>query len=297
MNNDIVFVILHYQLLSMTVQCVNSIKSCSADAKIIIVDNFSPNQSGEKLKKLYENDSAVYVLSTNGNLGFANGNNVGYKYAKKVLNAKFICCINNDTYILNHNFNTIIEQEYKLSKFAVMAPKAYLPDNTIQSFLKSIKDIEYYKKELRQWKTNSTYKEYLKSVDNFTRIYLKYPKVKSLIRKVKQFFTSDLKTRMEDVVLHGCFLIFSPSYIEKYEDAFDTRTFMYREEELLYLRLKHSKLVSVYNPELEILHLENAATNSDYSGKEKKYQFMRENQIKSLKILIDTLGEKGEIQK
>ena len=57
-------------------------------------------------------------------------------------------------------------------------------------------------------------------------------------------------------------VLFSLQDIFQYQEAFNPKTFLYKEEELLYLRCKKADLKIVYNPKLIIKHLEDAATNS-----------------------------------
>ena len=98
----------------------------------------------------------------------------------------------------------------------------------------------------------------------------------------------DTNTRYENIVLHGCFFIFSKNYIEKF-DGLDDRTFLYGEEELLAIRLKKNNLKSVYNPEIKIFHNEDSATNAITKSNRDKKIFVCKNQIKSIKILIEEM--------
>ena len=84
MNESVYFVILHYQTVSETTQCVSSIiNNIEYDNKhIIIVDNSSPNKSGTYLKEYYKYDKNIEVIINKENLGFAKGNNIGYAYAR-----------------------------------------------------------------------------------------------------------------------------------------------------------------------------------------------------------------------
>ena len=79
----IVFIILHYLAEEETYRSVDSIKNKIdvEEYKIVIVDNGSPDQSGERLQRKYSNESKIDVILTGKNLGFAKGNNVGFKYA------------------------------------------------------------------------------------------------------------------------------------------------------------------------------------------------------------------------
>ena len=79
------FLILHYMDLQVTIDCVKNIiqRFGKNDIEIVIVDNASPNGSGEALQTLFEKNDQVKVLISSENLGFAKGNNLGFDYLKK----------------------------------------------------------------------------------------------------------------------------------------------------------------------------------------------------------------------
>ena len=100
--------------------------------------------------------------------------------------------------------------------------------------------------------------------------------------------TNNVNIRQENIVLHGCFLIFSKNYIDLF-DGIDDRTFLYLEEDLLAIRLKKYQLKSVYSPKLVICHDEDGATNSFLSNNRKKNIFVSKNWLKSSKIVLSEL--------
>lgn len=63
-KKEIVFVILHYNAIDETFNCVESIqKTIDVESyQIIVVDNCSPNKTGEILQKKYRGDSSVSVI-------------------------------------------------------------------------------------------------------------------------------------------------------------------------------------------------------------------------------------------
>ena len=281
----IVFVILHYQAIEQTINCIKSIKEkiCEEEYEIVVVDNNSTNGTGKELKDLYDKDEKVHIILNKENLGFARGNNIGFKYAKEKLNADFIAMINNDTCIVQKDFFEIIKQEYEKSKFAVLGPKIILLNNEINPLITKELTIKNVKKEKNRVIISLIF-NYL-HIENIL-IYMK-KKIKKHISNNKE----DLKStdnRYENIILHGCCLIFSPIYIEKF-DGLDDRTFLYHEEELLYIRLKRNSMLSVYNSNLLIFHEEDAATNAIAKSKNKKRRFIYKNLIKSDKILLDEL--------
>lgn len=90
-------VILNYNGLENTIECLNSIKKLKTSKgpiEIIIVDNGSSDNSVQKLSQLKD----IYFIANQTNLGFSGGNNVGIKKAL-ARGAKFVLIINNDTIV------------------------------------------------------------------------------------------------------------------------------------------------------------------------------------------------------
>lgn len=294
-SNKIVFVILHYYTITDTIKCVNSIKDNinNDECEIIIVDNASPNQTGEELKEMYKNIENIHVIINEKNLGFARGNNIGFLYAKEKLKAEYIILLNNDTIILQKNFLELVVQEFNESKFAVMGPKILLPNNEINPLILELPDFKIIQKQLFDIR--------LDLITNYLWINGLYKNLRQGIKKVliklkfktnnKNIKENSIDEKHENIVLHGSFLIFSKEYIERF-DGLDDRTFLYREEELLAIRLKKNNLKSIYNPQIEILHNEDGATNAMNKNNRKKQIFVNENLIKSTKILIDEMSAK-----
>ncbi len=290
------FVILHYNAIKESIDCVNSIKE-HIDAKdyhIVVVDNASPNGSGKDLAKTYEKDEMVTVLLAEENLGFAKGNNLGFAYAVNEAHCDFLCVMNNDTLLVQDDFFTIILEEYQKSGFAVMGPKILLNQGKVQPLTHKMPGIAFFENEIRIHKRERNLRK--KHLYSF---YLFGRKVKSFfllisghrrVSRYKPYLKLDgLDERRENVVLHGCCLIFSPKYIENYDNGFFPDTFLYKEEELLYLRCRRKHLLTVYNPKLKIRHLEDVATDSVSGRKKDKQMLWLDHQIRSLEILVREL--------
>lgn len=285
-----VFVILHYHTIDDTKKSIESIieKCENKNVEVVIVDNASKNNTGKELEELYKDNNNIHIIINKENLGFARGNNVGFKYAKEKLNADFIIMCNNDTYLLQDNFLDLIIEEYKNSDFAVLGPKVILPNNKVNPIIKKLPTVKQLKKQLLKIKI-----DYITSLLYINKLYiLSKDLLKSILIKLKLKkqvkLEQDTNKRYENIVLHGCFFIFSKNYIEKF-NGLDDRTFLYGEEELLTLRLKNNNLKNVYNPEIEIFHNEDSATNSITKNNRKKKIFVCKNQIKSMKLLIQEM--------
>ncbi|MBS6677517.1 MAG: glycosyltransferase family 2 protein [Clostridiales bacterium] len=283
------FVILHYNTLKETVTCVNSIKQNidTDDYNIIVVDNGSPNFTGKKLHVIYQNDSYVTVLLLERNLGFAKGNNIGINYCREKFSSEYICCMNNDTLLRQKNFYKILLENAKSSGAAVIGPKVILRNNSIQTFNKNFLTVNEYKLQLKRYKKWQKH-IYIYTIRSYLTNFSLIKKIRTSLRKDRQPKDDIYTKSMHNVVLHGCCLIFTPRFFVDLK-GFDSRTFLYREEELLYLSLLKHGLSSLYCVDLEIVHLEDVATNSIFKNLLKKNQFVLKNEIISTEILISDI--------
>lgn len=277
-----VFLILHYYTYEDTIKCVESIKKLNyKDSEIVIVDNASRNDSGKLLQDKYKNDDKIHIILSKENLGFANGNNLGFEYAKANLNPDFIVMCNNDVYMIQDNFCEKIIEEYNESKFAILGPRILLSGNRICAYEDRMPSI----KELKKTRVITKIFYYLNKI-YLRRLFSIYYLLKNIIRNKTKSNIIDTSIRKEDVLIHGSCIIFSKEYINEF-DGIDNRTFLYYEEQLLYIRIKQKNLKSVYNPLIMIFHNECAATNQSRTNKRKRYDFVLKNELRSLDILID----------
>ena len=101
---ELCFVILHYRTSEDTIECVRSIQELDGKYNIVIVDNASQNGSIEKVESIFSSDNKIFIIKNQKNLGFAEGNNIGYDYARKQLHATMVAVLNNDIVIKQNNF-------------------------------------------------------------------------------------------------------------------------------------------------------------------------------------------------
>lgn len=301
MRYSICFVILHYNVIKETMNCVKSIayNLQNDNYNVVIVDNASPNMSGELLRKKYEKDKRIFVILNRENLGFARGNNIGYQYAVHVLNSDFICILNNDTLIKQRDFFDIIKKEYIESKFGVLGPQIILKNGQINPVYYQFPEKSFFERELQihrqeYWQMKWHLNYPIVAFKLFRNIIYKLIGKETKSRQGIYELSVHLDERYENVVLHGCCIIFSPEYLKAYEEAFNPDTFLYKEEELLYLRCKKKKLKMIYNPKLKIIHLEDIATNSIKQRRRKRIMFWLENQINSLEVLLNVMEMEEE---
>ncbi|MEG2745733.1 MAG: glycosyltransferase [Gordonibacter sp.] len=279
------FLILHYQNVELTRSCVESILSNPSSSKpfILIVDNASPNGSGVCLKQDYANNQQVEVLLNKKNLGFAKGNNVGLRYLNETYSPEFIVMLNNDVEIISTDFCQAIKDEYVRSEFAVLGPRIILLGDKQDLYGFEPAPISSLVKSL---------------VSLSAKRVLCVVGAERIIRKIEAQNDADTAsqsglikrklTYQRDVVLNGCCLVFSKKYFNEYS-GIDDRTTMYKEEQLLYLRIKKKELRSIYNPELVVFH--NASSSERLSGEEylsKKKRFYK-YQTQSTMVLLNSI--------
>ena len=250
------FVILHYLTYQDTDECIESIMQNVdyEDYNIVVVDNGSPNNSMELLQKKYGQHNKVFLISNNENLGFAKGNNLGFKYAKEKLHADFIILINNDTLIEQSDFLSLIINKYSKVKFHILGP----------DILSTQDGLHQNPQRKRGFDESEIKREVLKLR---VKIILNLLGIEELVLKVFRFIknptkqtsssfivNNDWNREQEDVLLHGSCLIFSPLYVQKYKGLYDN-TFMYMEEDILFYISEKENLKILYYPEVQISYM------------------------------------------
>ncbi len=281
---DIVFVILHYLTEQETIEAVEHIKqNCDTENyKIVIVDNFSPNNSYDILKQRFEDDEKIELVKTNENLGFARGNNVGYRIAKEKYDPKYIILLNNDVFVKEKGLFSKLEKEYEKSKFAVAGPLIDGPNGKLSPELpawqREFPTIDYCNfriKDMRErifWGRIGLYRKVCPFLRR--RIYNKLNIFQNPGTPIAGIKDNRDEFKLYDVVIHGCCIIFSEEYINKYE-GLDDRTFMYGEERILFVRVLSDKMRTVYMPEINVFHKGEVATKKAGLKEESEKRYVK----------------------
>ena len=100
---DLSVIILNYQTYDLTKDAINSIldKNYPFEVEILLVDNASPDRSGEKLKNHFK-DKIKFIQSPKNN-GFAAGNN----QALEIASGKYQLLLNSDTIVWQYTLENI----------------------------------------------------------------------------------------------------------------------------------------------------------------------------------------------
>lgn len=107
MNEPKVFiVILNYNTINDTVECINSLKNIDySNYEIAVVDN---SETMDCYNSLTGKFNEYKIIRADENLGYANGNNIGIKYALDN-GADYICVLNNDVIVENDFLSKIVK--------------------------------------------------------------------------------------------------------------------------------------------------------------------------------------------
>lgn len=264
------FVVLHYNTIDDTVKCVNSILKFSENnnAKVVIVDNNSPNGSGRKLEIRYKNNDDVKVIINKDNIGFSKANNIGCSYAIDNYKPDYICVLNNDTYIDDYNFHSKINTFYAKTQFDILGPQIW---NTKRKY-------------------NQNPRNVISNIEEIDKLILKNQRNKKLLNSklsivsyiYMNFFPN---VRLEKKGVFGAAIIFSKKYFQKYDTIFPEISFMYGEENFLYYRTVKDNLGMHINNNLKVYHNHSSSTSSISKGTLEKWKFQNKYILKSLEKL------------
>jgi GT2 family glycosyltransferase len=122
----IAVIILHFGNLADTLECLDSLGLQDySNFEIILVDNGSGDVS---LANAIKNYPRLHFIKNERNLGFAEGNNIGIRYALKN-GADGFLLLNNDTVCSPHLLNAFAKAAQTYPDAAVFGAKIYFYDN------------------------------------------------------------------------------------------------------------------------------------------------------------------------
>ena len=207
-------IILNYSSFQDTIKLVDDLQhqTVANFFQIIIVDNFSPNDSFDQLIPLELAYKNVKVLKTGSNLGYAKGNNFGLKYLDKNVHPEYVAILNNDIILQNNCFERLIEKHKQLEKAAFIAPK----------------QLNIYGEAVSIFKINTFF-------DDFLNLFYLVRFYKS--RKKNNYNAIENNNIMEVDLIPGSFMFTS---FELFKDIgfFYPNTFLYCEERFLSIAVK-----------------------------------------------------------
>ena len=221
-------IILNYKTYEQTLEIIDKLKLLKySNLDILVVDNFSPNESAAVLEDSSAQGGFVFIKNTR-NAGYAAGNNIGIRYAVEH-EYKYSWILNNDLVfddmeILRKLVN-VVEND---SRIGCVGPK--------------IKDLD----------------------GNIVAPYIKRPTWWDLSIGIKNARNERAKHRFESGMVYrvyGCCMLLRNSMMEQV-DYMDERTFLYSEEDILAERLRSIDADTYYCADTNVVHLESMTVNA-----------------------------------
>lgn len=287
------FVILHYQNADVTNRCIRCLQALNKieEHEIIVVDNGSPNGSGEMLRETYAAASNVHVLLTGENLGFARGNNKGYAYARE-RGAQIIVVMNSDVYIYDKEFIAHAQEAFASTGADIIAPEIYAPVYKIYQnpYATEVVTREWAEKRLEKLRERDQ-KINRPILGDCIIIY------KHIFERLYDFrkrtISRDPK-RQYGTVPHGSCVIYGGEWVKNEDFAFVPITFFYGEEKILGYYAQQKKYTSCYVPELYVEHEAGASRNITYSRLTAQRKFYTKQEIAAVEALLKLMEEMEE---
>lgn len=229
-------IILNYKTYELTLEIVDKLKQLNyQNLDLLVVDNFSPNESATVLKKNAEKKGYVFIQNIE-NRGYAAGNNIGIRYA---VEHKY-----DYSWILNNDL--VFNDREILFKLVYAAEE----DSRIACVGPKIKDLN----------------------GNIVAPYIKRPTCWDLTFGIAKARKERSKYKHESTYVYrvyGCCMLLRNSIMEQV-DYMDERTFLYCEEDILAERLRSVEACTYYCADTNVIHLESMTVNAEQGKKSLK---------------------------
>lgn len=246
--DNIAIVILNYQAYQETVKCVESIREKKIKtAGIVIVDNASTNASYKYLCAKYRDVPEIKVVRCSSNLGFAKGNNIGIKVAKRSWEIDGVLLLNSDTVML--------ESDY-LEKMI----NAYQPGIGVMQTSALRLNGRYTRKDRGTYSIKELLFYVLRERAAYYNVYFPF--------QVKITPENEL-----DRWVSGCDFLLTRDYFQVFDGLYPL-TFLYGEEYILSTMVRKAGLKLKIVEEAHILHAESRSTPDDFKAGRRKKQKM-----------------------
>lgn len=221
-------VILNYNVRYFLELCLKSVQEAilDLDAEIIVVDNYSSDDSCRMVKELFPE---IIHVENDENYGFSKGNNIGVAMAK----GDFVCILNPDTVVAEDCFKILLDFANKTPNIGISGCK--LIDGTGQFLHESKRNIPTPAVSIQKILGNS-----------------------------KSYYATHIKEDAVGKVsiLVGAFMLLKRSVYNEI-NGFDEDYFMYGEDLDFSYRIEKAGYQNYYNPLTTIIHFKGESTLRD----------------------------------
>lgn len=120
-------IILNWNGLEDTIECLESLKKGTYhNYEVIVVDNASLGSDVQVLTERY--GDYIRIIQNDKNYGFAEGNNVGIRYAQANFNPDYFLLLNNDTVVHPDSISELVRVSLGNERIGMVGPKIYYFD-------------------------------------------------------------------------------------------------------------------------------------------------------------------------
>ena len=264
-------IILNYNNWEDTMNCVASVeKYNTARIKYIVVDNGSPREGtvealDRRLSEMFVGRYARYeegeevkcplpymtLLVSKVNDGYACGNNKGLRIAYGDEEIDYVMILNNDTLFIQDIIPGLVEKYPQLDKAAIISPLLLKKDGT---------SIDYNCARRVITVNEMIYSHLFFYFDPF-RWKKRMLKRQQILLKNPNFLNYDYIEA--DVLSGSCMLLDKKVFMRI--NGFDTGTFLYNEENILYQKFSGLGYMSYVMPQYKCIHLGASSTKKSPS--------------------------------
>ncbi len=225
---DVSIIIISYNTKEMSLDCIRSVydQTEGISFEIIVVDNDSNDGSAQAIEEKF---SAVNLIKSDENLGFAKANNLAAKEA----DGRYLLLLNPDTVVLNGAIQAIF-------KFAKRCP-----DNLLYGGKTLYGDMTLNPTSC--WRQQSLWSLFCYSL-GLTSLFRN-----NRIFDPESYGSWDRDTEREVDIVTGCFLLIEKEFWDLLK-GFDPDFFMYCEDADLCLRATQKGAQPILMPDATIIH-------------------------------------------
>jgi len=235
---SITIVILSWNGIQDTVECLQSVRSLKYDNfRIVLVDNGSTDDTVRTIRGQF---SEISIIENDRNMGYAEGNNIGIRYALSE-GADYVLILNNDTIVDPLLLESLVSTAKSTSHSGIFSPNIY-----------------WYSQPTLLWFAGAEWKN---DIANFVPTQLK-----NGISKITYNYTTDYAC--------GCALFINTTVISKI-GLFDSRFFLTWEEADLCYRARRAGYSIGVEPRAKIWHKVSRSFADGSQGAHYQYYYTR----------------------
>ena len=120
-------IILNWNGLEDTIECLESLKKITyPNYEVIVVDNGSKGNDAQMLQERF--GDYIHLIQNDRNYGFAEGNNIGIRYALDNSAPDYLLLLNNDTVAAPDFLTELIKTAETDANIGIVGPKIYYYD-------------------------------------------------------------------------------------------------------------------------------------------------------------------------